>query len=524
MVLGTKITAVAVASVLVTAAAGLLIQRSVIRRQGIEMLRDTMRATILSAEDTRHSFSAMRSAGMFADAKLLAEAAGVSDYKRTNLYKTVPVVAAWSSITDVAAKEGYEFRIPAHNPRNPKNIPRPDEEHILSLMEHDNLPDYLQVDGKANEVLYARPILLSADCLVCHGDPATSPTHNGKDMLGIRMEGWHDGDRHGAFLLRAKLDRVDAVVKAGMGQATMWLLPLSACVGVAVYLLISRISNKLRALVQSVANSSEQVTSAVGQISASSQALAQGASEQAASLEETSSASEQITAMTEKNSASTRAASLEMEMVNQKVQESNTALAQMAVSMLDIRESGSKIAKIIKVIDDIAFQTNILALNAAVEAARAGEAGAGFAVVADEVRSLAQRSAQAARDTAPLIEESIAKSKDGGSKLEQVTVVIHAVTDGTAKVKLLVDEVNAGSREQARGMEQVAKAIHQMSQVTQSNAASSEQTAASSEELAAEAESMNGIAKRLWEVVEGVGSTHGSDYSFQNSSASERRT
>ena len=113
MVLGTKIVLVAVSSVFVTAAAGLLIQRSVIRRQGIELIRDTMRATILNAEDTRRSFSAMRSAGMFDDAKLKAEAAGVSDYRQTNLYKTVPVVAAWDSITDVADKEGYNFRIPA---------------------------------------------------------------------------------------------------------------------------------------------------------------------------------------------------------------------------------------------------------------------------------------------------------------------------------------------------------------------------------------------------------------------------
>jgi methyl-accepting chemotaxis protein/methyl-accepting chemotaxis protein-1 (serine sensor receptor) len=124
-------------------------------------------------------------------------------------------------------------------------------------------------------------------------------------------------------------------------------------------------------------------------------------------------------------------------------------------------------------------------------------------VVADEVRSLAQRSAQAAKDTAPLIEDSIAKSNAGSSKLEQVAVVIHAITESAAKVKVLVDEVNLSSREQARGIEQVSKAIQQMSQVTQSNAASSEQSAAASEELAAQAESMNSIAEQLRAVVEG---------------------
>ena len=116
--------------------------------------------------------------------------------------------------------------------------------------------------------------------------------------------------------------------------------------------------------------------------------------------------------------------------------------------MVDIRASSDKTSKIIKVIDEIAFQTNILALNAAVEAARAGEAGAGFAVVADEVRSLAQRSAQAAKDTAPLIEESLAKANAGGAKLEQMNVVMRAITESTAKVRVLVDEVKDGSEEQ----------------------------------------------------------------------------
>jgi methyl-accepting chemotaxis protein len=503
MVLGTKIVVVAVSSIFVTATAGLLIQRSVIRRQGIELIRDTMRATILSAENTRRSVSAMRSSRVFDDAKLKADAAGASDYRQTSIYKTVPVVAAWDSITEVATKEGYEFRVPAHNPRNPKNTPHPDEERVLSLMENDKVPDYFNVDEKANEVVYARPIVLSADCLVCHGDPANSPTKDGKDMVGFRMEGWRGGDRHGMFLLRSKLDRVDAVVKAGMGQAALWLLPLSICVGLGVYFLISRISNKLLAVVQSITDGSAQVTSAVAQISASSQALAQGATEQAASLETTSSASEQITSMTQKNADNSRSAAEEMDRVDHRVKDSNAALGEMVASMNDIKASSGKIARIIKVIDEIAFQTNILALNAAVEAARAGEAGAGFAVVADEVRSLAQRSAQAAKDTAPLIEESIAKSNAGSSKLEQVAVAIRAITESAAKVKVLVDEVNLGSQEQARGVEQVTKEIHQMDQVTQRNAASSEESAAASEELAAQAESMNGIAQQLRAVVEG---------------------
>jgi methyl-accepting chemotaxis protein len=192
-----------------------------------------------------------------------------------------------------------------------------------------------------------------------------------------------------------------------------------------------------------------------------------------------------------------------MDKVDHRSKDSDAALGEMVASMNDIKDSSGKIARIIKVIDEIAFQANILALNAAVEAARAGVAGAGFAVVADEVRNLAQRSAHAAKDTASLIEESILKSNSGSAKLEHVSAVIRAITESAAKVKILVDEVNVGSQEQARGIEEVSKSIGQMDQVTQSNAASAEESAAASEELAAQAESMNAIARQLREVVAG---------------------
>ena len=174
--------------------------------------------------------------------------------------------------------------------------------------------------------------------------------------------------------------------------------------------------------------------------------------------------------------------------------------------MREINASSDKVGKIIKVIDEIAFQTNILALNAAVEAARAGEAGMGFAVVADEVRNLAQRSAQAAKDTAALIEESIAKSSEGGSKVEQVSQVIRTITDSAAKVKMLVDEVNLGSQEQARGIEQISKSLAQMDQVTQSTAANAEESASASEQMSAQAEALHQAVASLRSLVGGEGS------------------
>jgi len=177
--------------------------------------------------------------------------------------------------------------------------------------------------------------------------------------------------------------------------------------------------------------------------------------------------------------------------------ETNRQLGEMVTAMDEIDASSTKISKIIKVIDEIAFQTNILALNAAVEAARAGEAGMGFAVVADEVRNLAQRCAQAAKDTADLIEESIGKSGSGKTKVGLVASSVQRMTDDFSKIKTLVDEVSHGSKEQTDGIGQVRKAISQMEQVSQSSAANAEEGAAAAEQLNAQSEALKDIVIRL---------------------------
>jgi methyl-accepting chemotaxis protein len=292
---------------------------------------------------------------------------------------------------------------------------------------------------------------------------------------------------------------------ARLRSLALWLvifsLLLPAAISLAVVLLVRGLNRQLTQVVHELEQGSEQLTNAASQISSSSQSLAQGSSEQAASLEETSASSEEINSMARKNTANSRLAADLVTESQQKFVQTNQSLDQMVVAMGEINTQSGKISKIIKVINEIAFQTNILALNAAVEAARAGEAGMGFAVVADEVRNLAQRSAQAAQDTAALIEESIAKSKDGKAKVDQVAMAIGAITQEAAKVKTLVDEVNLGSEEQVRGIEQIGKAITQMEQVTQGTAASAEESASAAEELNAQSETLKDIVQRLTSMV-----------------------
>jgi methyl-accepting chemotaxis protein len=291
--------------------------------------------------------------------------------------------------------------------------------------------------------------------------------------------------------------------------SSRWILSLLGVLGLGVAgMVLGVVRGANRTLRQSAAElleGSRQVASAAGQVSSASQSLAQGTSQQAATLEETSASTTELTAITRRNAENTHTVSGLMGEAAHHVEDANRNLGQMVESMKEINSSSEKISKIIRVIDEIAFQTNILALNAAVEAARAGEAGMGFAVVADEVRNLAQRSAQAAKDTAALIEESIAKSTEGNKKLQLVAGSIQQITGSSTQVKVLVDEVDVGSQEQSRGIEQIASAVTQMEVVTQRSAASAQQSAAASEELATQAEALLDIVGRVRTLVGGTG-------------------
>jgi len=275
------------------------------------------------------------------------------------------------------------------------------------------------------------------------------------------------------------------------------LIGLSLCAGAAVLFVVRRTSRTLQKAATELAEGADQVASAATQVSGSSQSLAQGASEQAASLEETSSSSEEIASMARKNSENLRTAADLVSQSQQRFGVAEQALQQMVAAMGEITDSSQKVSKIIKVIDEIAFQTNILALNAAVEAARAGEAGMGFAVVADEVRNLAQRCARAAGDTTVLIEESVGKSNAGQAKVDLVAEEVRNLAQMAAKVNMLVDEVKLGSAEQSKGIEQVAQAVTQMERVTQTSAANAEESAAASQELSAQSKTLRAVAVQL---------------------------
>jgi methyl-accepting chemotaxis protein len=316
---------------------------------------------------------------------------------------------------------------------------------------------------------------------------------------------------------RAPTDLIDQIVTSLASQTQgrraamtneLWVFGLAVCLAFAVLICVSilvvrSITTALRRVVSILSESAEHVASASVQVSSAGTSLAQGTTEQAASLEETSASTEEMASMTRRNAEHSKATAELIAVVDTRVAEANQALNDMVKAMDGIASSSGKIAKIIQVIDEIAFQTNILALNAAVEAARAGAAGLGFAVVADEVRNLSQRSAQAARETGDLIEESVRMSKDGGEMVGRMVHAIHSITERTTKVRTLVDEVSVGAQEQARGVDQIARAISEMERVTQQSAGVAEESASAGRELSAQADSMRDVVAELQVLIDG---------------------
>lgn len=273
---------------------------------------------------------------------------------------------------------------------------------------------------------------------------------------------------------------------------------LAMLIGWVLSTLLTRgIEGPLRKAVEEMATGAHQLADAVSHISSASQALAQGASEQAATLEETSSAGTEVASLVSANADHSQHAAGAMDRALGLSRQAEQELALTLSAMHGITDSSGKISKIIKTIDEISFQTNILALNAAVEAARAGEAGLGFAVVADEVRNLAQRCARAASETAELIEESISRSREGAAKVDLVAESVRAFTVTATDAKAFVDQVESGGRQQAHGVEQVASSLSQIQQVTQATAAHAEQSAAAAEELTAQAETLRSVGVTL---------------------------
>ncbi len=348
-----------------------------------------------------------------------------------------------------------------------------------------------------------------------------------KESFSFTRDAVHDGEKVGTVKIyytdqmvskeiadkkiktEKRITEFSNIAKASINNSVKSQILVAICIIIALIFSIVLclrfiVVNPINLITRGMTDGANQVGTASDQMSFSSQSLAETSSEQAASIEETSSSMEEMASMTKKNADNSNQADILMKEAYQVVKTANESMGNLTISMDDISKASDETSKIVKTIDEIAFQTNLLALNAAVEAARAGEAGAGFAVVADEVRNLAMRAADAAQNTAQLIESTVKKINLGTDLVSTTNDAFCQVEQSTTKVGDLVSEISEASKEQSEGIDQVNLAITKMDKIVQQNAVNAEESASASEEMSAQAEQLKNYIFELLLLIKGA--------------------
>ncbi|NUO07339.1 MAG: DUF3365 domain-containing protein [Candidatus Brocadia sp.] len=457
--------------------------------------------------------------------QMLAEVQKQAKMAADQLIATRKVIAEKQKSINTDSKGGFEFKgvIPAivgrevaeyfsqstifkmkqtsMKYRNPANKPDAWEvKQLVSFEKDTSLKDISEIakleDGTEVFRLMV-PLKIEEPCLKCHGDPATSPTKDGKDITGRQMENYKVGDIRGGISVIVPMSSIYAAIASNRNVNIIGNGIYILVVGTVVFFLARGITSLLKKLVFNLKNGAEEVASAASQISSSSQSLADGASQQASSIEETSASIEEMASMTTKNADNAKEANQLAIKTRTSAESGNEALDTLQMTMRDLNSGNDKVLSIIKSIDEIAFQTNLLALNAAVEAARAGEHGKGFAVVAEEVRNLAQRCSVASKETAELINSRVVSTENAAKIADKFAANLKEIVTEAKKVTDLAGEIAAASQEQSDGITQISRAVADVDTVTQQNAANAEELASSSEELSSQAENLKTIIHEL---------------------------
>ena len=500
-----KIVFVGVAGFVILATMLNVLSQREARDQAFKLYVDKAQSVVLAAEAARENMADKWDMGLFSK-EMLQEWARQGETEK--VVAAVPVVSAWKTTMAKSAEGGYTFRVPKFEPRNPKNLPDELEAEVLRKFESEGMESYVHFDKDNNSIRYFKPIRLTAECLLCHGNPADSKeiwgNSDGLDATGSRMENWKVGEIHGAFEVIQSLDQVDAILRANLyRKIAMTVVLLLAGSGLFYFVVTRLVVLPVRRVIVELGMNSMEVSSSSEHVAQSSTQMAEGAIQQASSLQEISATLHEVTSVTRQNASRAEDVYGRSNEAAQAAETGRQTMERMGAAIGRIKNSADQTASIIKTIDEIAFQTNLLALNAAVEAARAGEAGKGFAVVAEEVRNLAQRSAEAARNTNILLEESANSANQGVVVAREVSAILQDIGEKVSTVGTLTNQVRESNVAQANQITEISESVASVDGVTQGNAASAEESAAASEQLSAQAGILNGLVLSLQEVVDG---------------------
>lgn len=477
----------------------------------------------------------------------------MSKEDKETVLKQVPIVAAMKIGAKDAEKDNYQFRIFSDEARNEGNKATKEELEIYKLFENDeNLKEHIINDG--HELTVYKPVRLYNEqgCFKCHGDPATSPWGDGRDILGYKMENWKEGKLHGVFAIKTNLDNVILAEKSKhlISPDTILILGIiaSGIIGliIAIFLLKKPIKD-LNTISEFLGKSGDEVNKTASKIAETSEEFSQASTEQASSLQETSASIEEISKMISSNTENANFSSKMSYQSLDTAEKGKKVVNEMIDAIGDINnsnqgimnqidETNKEIEKIVhiineignktKVINDIVFQTKLLSFNASVEAARAGEHGKGFSVVAEEVGNLANMSGKAALEITQMLESSIktveniasdskvkigtllsgsrAKVETGVNIAKESEQVLQEIVDSVASVSKMISDITQASNEQAQGVQEINKAIAQLDQVTQQNSQGAAHAANAATELSHEANELNSLVQKLKTLIDGA--------------------